>query len=161
MIRRPPRSTLFPYTTLFRSLQGALSHHRKPERQGISVGSSGTPGRLDCVGGLPLHLEGTTAESTAARLHQHSPCATAPIQRHDAHVLADVSWRKTSGVNGSLYGRQGGPGRGTAAGAARNQTGRIAPSPDRPIQTPRSALHGSRAEADRGGNTANHDPEPM
>src|SRR5256885_6424096 len=24
MIRRPPRSTLFPYTTLFRSLQGAF-----------------------------------------------------------------------------------------------------------------------------------------
>src|SRR5438034_3628642 len=30
MIRRPPRSTLFPYTTLFRSLRGAacaLDHH--------------------------------------------------------------------------------------------------------------------------------------
>src|SRR5258708_18921140 len=25
MIRRPPRSTLFPYTTLFRSLQGAMA----------------------------------------------------------------------------------------------------------------------------------------
>src|SRR2546426_7768607 len=25
MIRRPPRSTLFPYTTLFRSLSGALA----------------------------------------------------------------------------------------------------------------------------------------
>src|SRR5260370_33652582 len=26
MIRRPPRSTLFPYTTLFRSLHGLLTH---------------------------------------------------------------------------------------------------------------------------------------
>src|SRR3712207_8552072 len=26
MIRRPPRSTLFPYTTLFRSLQSQLAH---------------------------------------------------------------------------------------------------------------------------------------
>src|SRR5256885_10530651 len=26
MIRRPPRSTLFPYTTLFRSRQGGLAH---------------------------------------------------------------------------------------------------------------------------------------
>src|SRR5256885_8485693 len=26
MIRRPPRSTLFPYTTLFRSPQGAVDH---------------------------------------------------------------------------------------------------------------------------------------
>src|SRR5260221_10565077 len=31
MIRRPPRSTLFPYTTLFRSLQ-KLSRKRKPRR---------------------------------------------------------------------------------------------------------------------------------
>src|SRR2546426_7406127 len=27
MIRRPPRSTLFPYTTLFRSLHGLLVRH--------------------------------------------------------------------------------------------------------------------------------------
>src|SRR2546430_9742147 len=28
MIRRPPRSTLFPYTTLFRSLNGTCSNER-------------------------------------------------------------------------------------------------------------------------------------
>src|SRR3989475_12965229 len=28
MIRRPPRSTLFPYTTLFRSLEGILARGR-------------------------------------------------------------------------------------------------------------------------------------
>src|SRR5256885_1196710 len=35
MIRRPPRSTLFPYTTLFRSPQGRSLHGRakKPSRQ--------------------------------------------------------------------------------------------------------------------------------
>src|SRR2546427_8366393 len=27
MIRRPPRSTLFPYTTLFRSITSAVEHH--------------------------------------------------------------------------------------------------------------------------------------
>src|SRR2546425_1539645 len=27
MIRRPPRSTLFPYTTLFRSRRGGAAHH--------------------------------------------------------------------------------------------------------------------------------------
>src|SRR3989442_12716226 len=37
MIRRPPRSTLFPYTTLFRSdqlhseIRRAVDHHRRPE----------------------------------------------------------------------------------------------------------------------------------
>src|SRR3712207_8325437 len=33
MIRRPPRSTLFPYTTLFRSGQGA-DHRRDPRPRG-------------------------------------------------------------------------------------------------------------------------------
>src|SRR2546429_5898164 len=33
MIRRPPRSTLFPYTTLFRSLsRGRTNEHRRAER---------------------------------------------------------------------------------------------------------------------------------
>src|SRR3712207_8484299 len=33
MIRRPPRSTLFPYTTLFRSQVGALQDGRDPALQ--------------------------------------------------------------------------------------------------------------------------------
>src|SRR5258708_27164470 len=32
MIRRPPRSTLFPYTTLFRSLGGSLARLRRFRR---------------------------------------------------------------------------------------------------------------------------------
>src|SRR5256885_6549189 len=32
MIRRPPRSTLFPYTTLFRSLRGARGRRRPSGR---------------------------------------------------------------------------------------------------------------------------------
>src|SRR5256885_3327178 len=31
MIRRPPRSTLFPYTTLFRSLPSSMGQHRIAE----------------------------------------------------------------------------------------------------------------------------------
>src|SRR2546421_4895277 len=34
MIRRPPRSTLFPYTTLFRSGVGRFVHRRRGERGG-------------------------------------------------------------------------------------------------------------------------------
>src|SRR5690349_23104676 len=44
MIRRPPRSTLFPYTTLFRSaaeevcdLRGALGHLPDPHRQRLEA----------------------------------------------------------------------------------------------------------------------------
>src|SRR5690349_23934078 len=45
-IPRPPRSTLFPYTTLFRSLAGAgrVRHHHRP----VAVAEA-RPGRHDVV----------------------------------------------------------------------------------------------------------------
>src|SRR3712207_7074163 len=33
MIRRPPRSTLFPYTTLFRSLHRLIGLHPQPDKR--------------------------------------------------------------------------------------------------------------------------------
>src|SRR2546425_3014582 len=43
MIRRPPRSTLFPYTTLFRSRHRPTSRPPRPSRQSrCSWGDSGT-----------------------------------------------------------------------------------------------------------------------
>src|SRR2546421_3502548 len=41
MIRRPPRSTLFPYTTLFRSRAGQRRQRRRPPRGGVRGGWSG------------------------------------------------------------------------------------------------------------------------
>src|SRR5258708_10767798 len=51
MIRRPPRSTLFPYTTLFRSVIhfGEEEHHAKGSRQEFSLNvlyCGGAYGRL-------------------------------------------------------------------------------------------------------------------
>src|ERR1035441_6065925 len=47
MIRRPPRSTLFPYTTLFRSLSAEGYHRRIHEQStvgyGCTIGASGSP----------------------------------------------------------------------------------------------------------------------
>src|SRR2546430_9483503 len=44
MIRRPPRSTLFPYTTLFRSQAGVGRRRRPPPRQpGLRVVDEGDP----------------------------------------------------------------------------------------------------------------------
>src|SRR5256885_12626893 len=47
MIRRPPRSTLFPYTTLFRSVQQALSVD-----QAVSAGQHATGAEMADMAGL-------------------------------------------------------------------------------------------------------------
>src|SRR5439155_20124795 len=55
MIRRPPRSTLFPYTTLFRSRRGLLSDVLPRDRQRVvaaewQIGCEQTiPDHADCV----------------------------------------------------------------------------------------------------------------
>src|SRR5258708_8160566 len=46
MIRRPPRSTLFPYTTLFRSRRSAVANGAGPYRRRMGGGSS-PPGAPD------------------------------------------------------------------------------------------------------------------
>src|SRR2546425_12338428 len=45
MIRRPPRSTLFPYTTLFRSLGGHPRVDRKKAQRGQQNEGISSPGR--------------------------------------------------------------------------------------------------------------------
>src|SRR2546428_8526590 len=56
MIRRPPRSTLFPYTTLFRSRRaaaaevGALARAAQPGAQENRGAARGRPGRLVAAG---------------------------------------------------------------------------------------------------------------
>src|SRR3712207_7641924 len=56
MILRPPRSTLFPYTTLFRSIQdplalvdGAREQHHPVERERLIVGQAELG--VQCAGG--------------------------------------------------------------------------------------------------------------
>src|SRR3712207_7734272 len=48
MIRRPPRSTLFPYTTLFRSLGQRIQHRRQGRHAEVEV--DGQPNDAACVG---------------------------------------------------------------------------------------------------------------
>src|SRR2546422_6869035 len=59
MIRRPPRSTLFPYTTLFRSLAGA--------REGIDAGDEA---KLAAIAArLPVRFEGEDIDRKSTRLN--------------------------------------------------------------------------------------------
>src|SRR5258708_25894007 len=47
MIRRPPRSTLFPYTTLFRSVSFALRNMGQPDLSGYWSNATMTPMRSE------------------------------------------------------------------------------------------------------------------
>src|SRR3712207_7785665 len=60
MIRRPPRSTLFPYTTLFRSCSRNV-HESRPHVPGQSW-TSGTP---SCRGEAARRQQGDHAVATA------------------------------------------------------------------------------------------------
>src|ERR1035441_4622032 len=52
MIRRPPRSTLFPYTTLFRSRTGVLDSAKEIVQGPLSV-VAGRRGTGACTGSVP------------------------------------------------------------------------------------------------------------
>src|SRR5690349_22251577 len=64
MIRRPPRSTLFPYTTLFRSGAG---DRRPPGRAGTSRGAARRPGRRRAPCGRKPRSEEHTSELQSRR----------------------------------------------------------------------------------------------
>src|SRR2546430_12826007 len=65
MIRRPPRSTLFPYTTLFRSLPGQAETERQPP--GLIIREP--QGR---VGPLAQDLLGRRSEEHTSELQSQS-----------------------------------------------------------------------------------------
>src|SRR5258708_23342108 len=76
MIRRPPRSTLFPYTTLFRSLSGAGSANRGTVFSATDLRVT-APSMVNGATGLwganrDLHLTATTGDLTNDRSEEHT-----------------------------------------------------------------------------------------
>src|SRR5256885_13169400 len=65
MIRRPPRSTLFPYTTLFRSICGLQNIRSSP--------SKSSSRRIFCSRSFRLHGQVKVCRKTL----RHSSCRTA------------------------------------------------------------------------------------
>src|SRR5256885_11376650 len=76
MIRRPPRSTLFPYTTLFRSRSTRWRHPWLREKRKNARRPPPTEPTLSCIGG---HPQPWRALYTVQRSEEHtselqSPC---------------------------------------------------------------------------------------
>src|SRR3712207_6923376 len=87
MIRRPPRSTLFPYTTLFRS---------EPERQGDGVGE-------DERGGAGAALAAVDVDEVDAPLGARHQVGQLVPEPHvpDGRLDADRQDRKSTRLNSS------------------------------------------------------------
>src|SRR2546426_7347596 len=72
MIRRPPRSTLFPYTTLFRSVPMAFTLSSSSFREGAPI-----PAKHTCDGAdvsPPLAWSGAPSRSEEHTSELQSPC---------------------------------------------------------------------------------------
>src|SRR5256885_5542088 len=84
MIRRPPRSTLFPYTTLFRSPRGGLCHPGARCADGRHVGgrpsclrgaaTGASPGALHALGRRDARRRRRVARSEEHTSELQSPC---------------------------------------------------------------------------------------
>src|SRR3712207_8395962 len=100
MIRRPPRSTLFPYTTLFRSLDDA-GHLARPRRHHhnlvgqehrlvdvVSDEYAGDAGRLGDAHELEVHgLAGRSEEHTSElQSRQYLVCRLLLEKKKSLHV---------------------------------------------------------------------------
>src|SRR2546425_4431276 len=70
MIRRPPRSTLFPYTTLFRSL--SYRDIRKSEREALVADMLDRIGMVARRNVYPSRLSGGLQQLVAVRSEEHT-----------------------------------------------------------------------------------------
>src|SRR5258708_21557098 len=75
MIRRPPRSTLFPYTTLFRSQQstGRLAIWKRGVTYFVSHPILGVgAGNFEAADGVSVEMSGERRKWTASRSEEHT-----------------------------------------------------------------------------------------
>src|SRR3712207_8631593 len=71
MIRRPPRSTLFPYTTLFRSVADIVDVEADPLMVGRVAASADLPG--PCQAGPGRGIEAEVAAVAGGLSRHHGP----------------------------------------------------------------------------------------
>src|SRR6266702_7214593 len=96
MIRRPPRSTLFPYTTLFRSQPADLSRRSflvGTAATGLVLGYSAVPGLLgadDALAATSASFEPSTWYSIAPDGLVTVTCGNAEMGQHIASTMAQI-----------------------------------------------------------------------
>src|SRR5258708_29740955 len=93
MIRRPPRSTLFPYTTLFRSLRRAVASHFLRDRRGLHDAVAGVRGNCRWHGDLRLaRIEWRSEEHTSElQSPDHLVCRLLLEKKKKSHSILSLS----------------------------------------------------------------------
>src|SRR3712207_9061526 len=96
MIRRPPRSTLFPYTTLFRSLDAPPPPRGVATTVSRSLSTLGISHRTWCAMG----------RNSPGRHSQHTPGATPVMLPAPSVTRATSFWRRLEEHTSELQSRQ-------------------------------------------------------
>src|SRR5258708_10769235 len=95
MIRRPPRSTLFPYTTLFRSLTSLSDDINDTcSKPSTAYGSPVTPGPRSALSSASPVRPPSNAGATEAELSIRSEEHTSELQSPD-HLVCRLLLEKT------------------------------------------------------------------
>src|SRR3712207_7571149 len=101
MIRRPPRSTLFPYTTLFRSTLVVAredGHHGEPE-EAVLQSPQGEGPHLGARGGRPAPRAGQADRDPARRDRARSEEHTSELQSRQYLVCRLLLEKKYSFIS--------------------------------------------------------------
>src|SRR5438876_4347537 len=97
MIRRPPRSTLFPYTTLFRSsVSGSL-------KSSIVVPIAGGVGRSLVLRPLPATAARAMITKDARRSEEHTSELQSPVHLVCRLLLEKKKKKKKSHIHENTY----------------------------------------------------------
>src|SRR2546426_9838343 len=88
MIRRPPRSTLFPYTTLFRSADRARSKQLKPDEVAGGTFTITNPGVFGGLFGTPIINQPQVAILGVGKIEKRTRVLTTP----DGEDYIAVRW---------------------------------------------------------------------
>src|SRR3712207_7295231 len=100
MIRRPPRSTLFPYTTLFRSRVAAVRRHEQPQRPvealPVDVGVEVAEARREAPAHLPVGARPRAPRQRPSAVAQRSEEHTSELQSRQYLVCRLLLEKKIS-----------------------------------------------------------------